>query len=154
MFSLHAQSVSTVSALRNCRANSRVNRCDALLRVRRDFWGANFSFFFLWEISLLCGKSSRKISRVALFLFLRFVRPKRWSRGPLSERWGDVQSTFPLKRPPEKKGRGFFPRRRRKGRWWCWFVFLISCVRPLTYLFFVLSKTEYLLRTTTTTLTH
>jgi hypothetical protein len=32
MFSLRAQSVSTVSALRNCRANSRVNRCDAFRR--------------------------------------------------------------------------------------------------------------------------
>lgn len=84
MFSLRAQSVSTVSALRNCRANSRVNRCDAF-RSSRLMRGANFSFFFpLWEISLNAEQS--EISLVALFLFLRFVRPQRSSRGPLSER--------------------------------------------------------------------
>ena len=84
MFSLQAQSVSTVSALRNCRANSRVNRCDAF-RSSRLMRGANFSFFFpLWEISLNAEQS--EISLVALFLFLRFVRPQRSSRGPLSER--------------------------------------------------------------------
>mgnify|MGYP006084316135 CR=1 FL=1 len=77
--------------------------------------GANFSFFFpLWEISLNAEQS--EISLVALFLFLRFVRPQRSSRGPLSERRGDARGRFPLKRP-EVKGRGFFPRRRRrKGR--------------------------------------
>lgn len=88
MFSLHAQSVSTVSALRNCRANSRVNRYDS--RVCRDC-GANFSFFprvcvvgnisVVWERALRVENlSSRALS------FSSFVRPKRSSRGPLSER--------------------------------------------------------------------
>ena len=85
MFSLRAQSVSTVSALRNCRANSRVNRCDAF-RSSRLMRGANFSFFFpLWEISLNAERTNISLV-LALFLFLRFVRPQRSSRGPLSER--------------------------------------------------------------------
>ena len=69
MFSLRAQSVSTVSALRNCRANSRVNRCDAF-RSSRLMRGANFSFFFpLWEISLNAERTNISLSSSRSFFF-------------------------------------------------------------------------------------
>ena len=56
-------------------------------RSSRLMEGLILVFFFL-RGKYLCrvGRAVEKSLVVALFLFLRFVRPQRWSRGPLSER--------------------------------------------------------------------